>query len=172
MNKNKLSVRNKIKSRKPLFQRQDTNIFKQFRGEWRKPKGIHSKLRRGFRGHGMIPSTGYSGPRGVRGLTWKGLKPILVSNVKDLEKVTSEDVIVISSTVGTKKKVLILNEVKKSKLNISGMKDIDTFLSEVNEKLNSKKKESLVKKEEKKKKIEEASKVEKPKEEKKDESKK
>lgn len=163
MNKsNLLTTRNKMKSKKPDFERQDVNIFKQFRGQWRKPKGIHSKLRRGFRGHKNIPSIGFSSPCEVKGLTRKGLLPFVVANVKDLEKVdTKINAIIIAHSVGMKKRVEILNKAKEKKIDVLGVKDVDKFLNEVKQKLESKKSEASKKKESKVKKIEEAQKVKK-----------
>lgn len=176
MNKSDLlSTRNKMKAKKPLFQRQDVNIFKQFRGQWRRPKGIHSKLRRGFKGHGGIPSIGYSSPTKVKGLTRSGLVPFVVANVNDVEKVDAKvNVVVIAHSVGNKKRVAILNKIKEKQLHVLGMKDVDSFLNKVNVNIQSKKKESEKRKQNKNKKVEEAKnkKEDKKSEEKKDESKK
>ena|SRR3989338_1716268 len=177
MNKsNSLVTRNKMKSKKPLFQRQDANIFRQFRGQWRKPKGIHSKLRRGFRGHGGIPSIGYSSPKDVKGILRKGLYPFVVHNVNDLLKLDPKlNVVVIAHGVGVKKRTEILNKVKEMKLPILGIKDVDLFLNKINEKLQMNKKKSEKKKDDKKKKLEQAQNVKEDKnkvEDKKNESKK
>ncbi len=163
-----LSVRNKMKAKKPEFERTDSNIFKQFRGTWRKPKGIHNKLRRGFKGHKNLPSIGYSSPTDVKGLTRKGMISVLISNVSDLSKVKSGFVAVVAHGVGTKKRVQILTKAKEMKITIVGIKDIDVYLTQINEKRNSEKKEADTKKEAKKKKLDEAAK----KGEKKDEPKK
>ncbi|MBI2148094.1 hypothetical protein HYU23_00280 [Candidatus Woesearchaeota archaeon] len=159
MNKKELlQFRNKAKSKKPLFQRQDSNIFKQFKGEWRKPKGIHSKLRRGFKGHGGIPSIGYSGPNAVKGLTRKGLLAVVVYNINDLKNLDDKNAVIISHSVGMKKRIQIINEIKNKKLHVLGVKDIDNYLSKAAENINSRKKESESKKESKKRKVEEAEK--------------
>lgn len=165
MNKTRLSTRNKMKSKKPLFQSQDVNIFKQFEGKWRRPRGIHSKLRKGFRGHSASPSIGYGGPKDVRGLTRKGFVSVVVHNLNDLSKVKDE-VVIVAHGVGNRKRIQILTEVKKRGLHVLGLKDVDSFLSKVNEKLNLKKKESETRKEVKKKKVEEAEKVKDTKQEK------
>ena len=126
-----LDTRKEIKSRKPEFERQDSNIFKQFEGKWRRPKGIHSKLRRGFRGHKAAPSIGYSSPRAVSGLTKKGLKMVLISNLNDFNKIKNDCVAVISSKVGIKKKLEILKYAKEKKLNVSGVKDFDSYINKI-----------------------------------------
>ncbi len=163
-----LSTRNKRKSKKPEFERTDVNIFKQFKGKWRKPKGIHNKLRRGFRGHKQIPSIGFSSPNAVKGLTRSGFIPVNVANVNDLQNIKTDCVAIINHSVGMKKRVQILTKAKELKIKVLGVKDIDAFLTKISESRNVKKKQVEIKKEQKKKKIDEVVKVE----EKKDEPKK
>lgn len=166
MNKT-LNFRNEMKAKKPDFERQDANKYKQFRGKWRRPRGIHNKLRRGFKGHKAMPSIGYSSPRSVSGLTRKGLSLILVHNKNDLNKVKENCVGVIAGNVGLKKKIEILNLAKEKKVNILGVKDIESFVSSAKEKLAKRKKDSESKKEKNNKKEEKTSE-----EKKKDESQK
>jgi len=146
-----LTNRNKMKAKKPRFQRQDANIFKQFRGKWRKPKGIHSKLRRGFKGHGGFPSIGYSSPAAAKGLTRKGFVPFIVFNLNDLEKIDNKlHVVVLAHSVGTKKRIELLKKIKEKKLHIFGVKDVDVLLTKLSEYLQLKKNESNKKKDKKK----------------------
>ncbi|MBS3167834.1 hypothetical protein J4216_01785 [Candidatus Woesearchaeota archaeon] len=158
MNKIKplLDLRKKIKDKTPPFERQEANKIKQFRGKWRKPKGIQSKLRRGFRGHRNIPSIGYAGPNLVKGLTKHGLMPILVSNINDLSKVVENCCVIISSGVGIKKRLLILDKAKSLGLKVLGVKDIEAYVVSVKDILISKKQGSASRKEQKKKKLSEA----------------
>ena len=173
MGKSALETRNKRNTKKPEFQRQDVNIFKQFRGEWRSPKGIHSKLRKGYRGHSAVPSIGYSAPSEAKGLTKKGLIPFVIYNTKDLDSATNKNAVIIAHSVGMKNRIKILNKAKEKKIDILGFKDVDGFLAKINEKLILKKKKSSIKIEEKKKKIQESAKEnKKPEETKTDEDKK
>ncbi len=155
-NKSLLQLRNKMKSKKPKFERQDTNVYPQFKGIWRKPKGIHSKLRRGFRGHKMIPSIGYASPRAVKGLTRDGLKILLINNVNDLKKITSQNLAMISSVVGTKKKIEILSKAQEMKINVGNAKDITQKITQIKQKIELNKKSNKEKKEQRSKAKEEA----------------
>lgn len=162
-----LNFRNEMKAKKPDFERQDANKYKQFSGKWRRPRGIHNKLRRGFKGHKAMPSIGYGSPRSVSGLTRKGLSLVLVHNKNDLNKVKENCVGVIARNVGLKKKIEILSLAKEKKVNILGVKDIESFVNSAKEKLAKRKKDSESKKEKNKKKEEKVSE-----EKKKDESQK
>tara|TARA_Y100000310_G_scaffold342571_1_gene446368 strand:- start:1222 stop:1821 length:600 start_codon:yes stop_codon:yes gene_type:complete len=135
------------RNEKPRFIRQDTNKTKRLKKVWRKPKGLHSKIRLNKRGHAKKPSLGYGSPKSIRG----GKKFKLVHNLNELEDAKS---VVISSSVGLKKKVEILKIAQEKKLEILNVKQIDKFLKDVEEKLKQKKekKKKVVEKKEKKKK--------------------
>jgi large subunit ribosomal protein L32e len=152
------------RKKKPNFIRQDTNKQKNLGNKWRKPRGLHSKLRLNKKGHAKTPSQGYRGPRSLR---VKDVKRVF--NVNELEDVKK---IIIASTVGLRKKVEIVKQAQEKGIEIINVKDVDAFLKTVDEGL-SKKKEVKKVKEEKKKKIKaELEKKEVKKEEKKEEDKK
>lgn len=134
------------------FTRTDENM-KGFTS-WRKPRGMHNKIRRHRRGHSNIPSIGF-GNSNVLKFKVKNLTPILVSSVKDLEKVTKENIIVISSNLGLKKKVELLHKIKEKKLNILNLKNVDKFIEDVKKEFEAKKKSKEEKLTQKKKKKEE-----------------
>ncbi len=150
-----LRVRNLMKASKPSFKRQCANRYKRF-NSWRAPKGIHSKLKSERRGKGSVPSIGYAGPRVVRGLSSKGLKFRVIKNLKDLDGSTNEHLIIISSGIGTRKRVSLLNAIKERNLNVAAIKDIDYFLDSVKKSFEERKNEKVKKKEIKDKTKEEA----------------
>ena len=125
-----IEIRNEIKRKKPEFRRQNVNRNPGFEGSWRRPRGIHSKLRRGFRGKWNMPAVGYSSPRDSRGLSRSGLKLFVVSNLKQLENIGKDSCIVISSTVGMKKKIIILHEAKLKGISVHAIKNTDKFLDD------------------------------------------
>ena len=167
MEKKLIELKKMKKARKPSFKRQQINQFKKLKNKnnWRKPKGIDSKMRLKRRGHRKMPNPGYSLPKKIRNTNKEGFFEIIVENVTQLKKIDSKTkVALISKRVGNKKKIEILQEAKKLNIKISNVKDIDKKIESIS--LKSKKKEE-------KKKIENMKKEEpKKKEENKEEDKK
>ncbi len=125
MKEEMLKLRKKIKKKKPEFKRQEWFRKKALGDKWRKPRGIHSKLRRQEKAKGSLPRPGYGSPSSVRGLTREGYREVIVRNTKDLEKINpKEDVAVMSKGVGRKKKFDILEKAKKMNIKVSNYKFI------------------------------------------------
>ncbi len=135
-----LNIRKEIKERKPKFTRQEYPARKNLRLTWRKPKGIHSKMKDKKRGKKIQPSVGWCSPRYVRGLSKEGLKIIHVKNMSDLENVTKNNIIILSKLIGNKKRVEILKEIKEKKFKILNIKDIDKTINSIVEKFKERKK--------------------------------
>lgn len=148
-----LELRKKTKSKKPNFVRQDFHK-KRLKKKWKKPRGLHSKVRLMFRGKPKKISTGFSAPKKVRGLHKSGLKPVLVNSLKDIGKMKKEvEGAVIGHNVGLKKKQELLKKLKETELKVLNIKDIDIYLKKVEDELKAKKekKKELREKKEKKK---------------------
>lgn len=173
-----LSIRKEIKSRKPKFVRQEYHKRKKLAKKWRQPKGMHSKLRQKFKGHLKHPSPGYMSPKKTRGLDKNGLKPVIVSNLDELNYVSKNHGVIVSKSVGLKKKIEILKKAKEKGIVVLNVKNIDEFLKSASESRKSKKERAKQKEASKKKLKEEAlkkaeeKKEEKPHEEKEKEEKK
>ena len=166
-----LVVRKEVKSRKPKFKRAQVNQFAKLKNTdaWRKPKGMGNKIRRRRRGLPKMPSVGYGSPSKVRGLNKKGLEEVIVTKISDLEnKNLKEKVIVISRTLGARKRLELLKIIKQKKFDVANVKDIDSEIKNltkkkkkvVEKKIEEKKgeKEEDEKKEENKKKVESSNK--------------
>ncbi|MBW6451810.1 MAG: 50S ribosomal protein L32e [DPANN group archaeon] len=111
-----LEKRKEINKRKPVFRRSDIQR-KKIGSSWRKPTGRHNKIRKRIRG--SMPHPSYSSPRMVRGLHASGYKDILINNVKELLNIDIKtEVARIAGTVGTKKRIDIMNEAKKMEIRI------------------------------------------------------
>lgn len=115
-----LRLRGGIKKKKPKFKRQEWFKKKSLGEGWRKPRGLHSKLRMHERARGAHPKPGYGSPSEVRGLDREGYREIIVSNTNDMEKIKKEEErAVIASGVGKKKRLEILEYAEKKGIRVS-----------------------------------------------------
>jgi large subunit ribosomal protein L32e len=141
---------------KPKFIRQDSNKFRCLGKKWRKPKGLHSKLRNRFGGHRSNVSVGWKSHNAIRGLVLN-LQNVLVYSLKQLENINPEiQGITIARSVGLKKRVPIVNKAKERNIKILNIKNIDNYIArhvamrEERKKQREKPKVEKLKKEEKK----------------------
>ena len=163
-----LELRNARKAKKPTFLRQEGHKRIKLEEKWRLPKGAQSKLRRKYKGKKRMPSLGFCSPSKVKGLTREGFKPRLVKNLKELEGFDSKTETVVVGKIGDKKRVEILKFCLEKKFNVTNIKDVQTYIKNVEDRLKEKKKETKEREEKKKKAKEKALKK---KEEKKEEGK-
>ena len=147
-----LEIRNDMKERKPDFIRQDNPKRMKVNDKWRKPKGIHSKIRHKFKGRRKMPSPGYKSPVEVKGVHSSGLKMINVHSVKDLNNVNRDkEGIIVAKTTGMKKRIEIFKKAKELSINILNL-NIDEQIKKIEDFISSKKKKAAdAKKEEPKK---------------------
>jgi large subunit ribosomal protein L32e len=97
------------KSKKPNFKRQESWRYKRVKENWRKPRGIDSKMRKQVKGWPLSPKAGYRSPKKIRGLHPSGYVEVRVQTLEDLYGLDSEtQAIRIARTVGGKKRVEIL----------------------------------------------------------------
>lgn len=87
---------------------------------WRRPKGRDNKMREKRRGYPATVSQGYRKKRNERGKI-KDKIPKIVNNLRDLEKIKNENVVIIGK-VGRKKKIEIVKKAKEMKLQIYNLK--------------------------------------------------
>jgi large subunit ribosomal protein L32e len=106
-----LALRSAKNAQRPKFRRQEWFRYRKFGDEWRKPQGGQSKLRRHFGYRWNVPSIGYRGPRGVRGLHPSGFQEVLIHNERQLEGLDAKTQAVrIAHGVGTRKREMIEKE--------------------------------------------------------------
>jgi len=152
-----LEVRNEIKGRKPIFIRQDNPKRMKLNYKWRKPKGIHSKIRHRFKGRRKMPSPGYKSPAKVKDMHSSGLEMINVSSVEDIKAIKKETQgIIVSKSTGAKKRLEILRKAKELNINVLNLnagehiKKIEDMKSSKKKTAKESKKEELKKEEAKK----------------------
>lgn len=144
-----LQIRKQIKSKKPDFLRQDHHKKARLKKKWRRPKGLHSKVRLKLHGRARKVSMGYRSPKETRGLHNSGLNQRIVRSAGDLESLDSKkDGIVISSSIGNKKRIAMIKKAKGAGFKILNIRNPDEFVKKIEDNIILKKK---VKQDEKKK---------------------
>ncbi len=103
--KEQLKLRERINKSRPAFKRQEWFRYVKLGDSWRRPRGLHSKMRRGYKYRPNLVSTGYRGPKAVRGLHPSGFQEVMVFRVEDLEGVDpKKQAARIGHSVGSKKR--------------------------------------------------------------------
>ncbi len=103
--KEQLKLREQIANSRPTFRRQEWFRYVRLGESWRKPRGLHSKMRRGFKYRVNLVSTGYRGPKAVRGLHPSGFQEVMVYRVEDLEELDpKKQAARIGHSVGSRKR--------------------------------------------------------------------
>jgi large subunit ribosomal protein L32e len=106
--KKQLNQRRERKRKKPKFRRQEWFRYKRLGDSWRKPRGLHSKLRVNKKYRINRVRVGYKTPEVVRGLHSSGFRERLVYNRNDLEMLDPKlEAARIGHSVGTKKRIEI-----------------------------------------------------------------
>jgi len=141
-----LELRKKIKKKKPVFIRQDAHKKARLSKKWRRPKGLQSKMRIGFKGYRRSVEPGWGSPSSVKHVHSSGLIPVQVFSLVDLSDIDAKTSgVIIASAVGQKKRVAIIKEAEKLGLKIINIKDTSAFVKSVEEKLDKKKKDKEAK---------------------------
>ena len=103
-----LEFRSAKNDARPAFKRQEWFRYQRLGEKWRKPKGIHSKMRRHLSYRPPVVSIGFRGPKAVRDFHPSGFQEVMVYNASQVEKVDPKvQAIRIGGTVGGKKRMAI-----------------------------------------------------------------
>ncbi|OGI11946.1 50S ribosomal protein L32e [Candidatus Micrarchaeota archaeon RBG_16_36_9] len=122
-----LKLRLRMKRKKPVFVMQGSRNLKRLGERWRKPRGIHSKLREHKTAKGFLPRRGYGSPKDVKFLHPSGFEEKLVYNFKDLMSINSQkQACKIASSVGRKKRIEIMKKAEELKIKVLNPLRIET----------------------------------------------
>lgn len=138
---NKLMELKKEKLKKnPHFLPRKSGLIKRISTSWRRPIGIHNKIRKCKRGKGALVRIGYSTPKLLKGMTRDMKMPVSVSTAKDLDNLTKDNVIVFSSSLGNKKKLVIAKLAKEKNIALFSYDNHDTVINSIEENMSTRKK--------------------------------
>ena len=136
-----LKLRERIKSKRPHFRRQESWRYKRLRGKkekWRKAEGIDSKMRVKKKGWPKSPEVGYRGPKKTRGLHPSGFSEVVVNRPKDLDKIVPERTVArMAHTVGARKRAQILEKAKSMGIRVINPNRVSVVEPEEPEKTSS-----------------------------------
>jgi large subunit ribosomal protein L32e len=120
------------------FKRYQRFKHKKLKDAWRKPRGLHNKVKDQIRGHAPKVSIGF-------GTQKINQNKIVVSTVAELDLAAKSKgaVILLSSKIGTKRKVELIKHAEKMKLTLSNVSK--GFVASVEEKMKSRKEQKAEK---------------------------
>jgi len=120
-----LSKRNRMSNRRPAFKRQNWFRYKRLGDKWRRPRGIHSKMRRHFKYRITVVQPGFRGPASVRGLHPSGFEEVMIHTPKEVDNVDPKtQAIRIASKVGDKKREIIVKKADELKIRVFNRRDL------------------------------------------------
>ena len=114
-----LELRRELKDKTPNFIRQESYNYKRLGENWRKPQGIHSKLRHHIKARINVVSIGYGGPKAARGLHPSGYREVLVHHPKELDGLDPKtDAARVAHCVGSRKREMIQRRAERMGIRI------------------------------------------------------
>lgn len=156
-----IAQRSQIKRRKPDFKQEGFNSVKRIRNNdrWRRPTGSQSKMRLNKKGGPSKRKSGYSSPKEVRGMIKNGLMPVVIKNADEIKAVDAKkECAVIASSVGSKKRIQIINAAIEQGISLYGIKDPVSYLKKLEDDFKARKTRIKQKPKKTEEKIEEAQK--------------
>jgi len=135
-----LRLRKKLKARKPNFIREDYQKRKCIPLPWRRPVGLHSKMRHRFAGHRALVDPGYGSPKEAYGLHPSGYEPVVIHTLNELSRLNPKSQgAILGSTLGIPKRIALLAEAKKLGIKVLNVKDIDAELKSIQDRIAARK---------------------------------
>lgn len=123
---------------KKIFLRQSSHKKKRLSPKWRRPKGLQSKRRLNHAGHRKNISSGYGNAASLRGKI-NGKNAIVVTSLKDLEKISKDDLIIVSSTLGQRKRLELIDQCKKNNFDVHNISNVEKYVETVKKQMADKK---------------------------------
>ncbi len=120
-----LELRKEQQSKLPRFRRQEWYRYKRLGTKWRRPKGLHSKMRKNLKYRPPRARVGYGKVKKARGLHPSGFEDILVHNLKELEALNPKTQAArIAGGVGGRKREHLQNYAKENNIRVLNWKEV------------------------------------------------
>lgn len=113
-----LTVKRQLRRSRPVFKRHGSHRKAELSDRWKKPRGLHNKLKDSKRGCGPSVMDGYRTPVEVRGLHISGLAIVHVANVSTLTGVDKATHGIVISRVGAKRQLEIMAAAHKAGIRV------------------------------------------------------
>jgi large subunit ribosomal protein L32e len=126
-----------VEKKKPKFLRRTSNRYSKLgkgrkkKQKWVRPTGRDNKMRERRRGYPARVTVGYASDKKTSGLL-KGKNPVLIKNIKDLEKIKENEIAIIGK-IGKKKKMEIVKFAKEKKMKLHNV-NVESFLKKAESK--------------------------------------
>jgi len=132
VNEKLLAQKKKMNRKRPKFVRQDYYHRMRVHDEaWKRPRGYHSKMRRGEAGKRKVVQAGYGSPAELRGINLQGFRPVHVETMKQLEKLNpKEESAIIAANLGMKNRIKLVKHAAEKNIRISNIKDAKKFIAD------------------------------------------
>jgi large subunit ribosomal protein L32e len=119
-----LKLKEHLRKRRPAFTRELSHLRKEVgpADVWRKPKGLHSKMRHRMHGKQALVEVGYRSPAALRGMSRQGLRLVRVSTPAELAALKQGDAALLAHT-GMRVRHALLKEAIARKLPVANSKD-------------------------------------------------
>ena len=129
-----LEIRKRMKKKRPSFRRVESWRYVRVKDPWRKARGIDSQTRKKTKTGVKSPSAGYRTPKKIRGLHPSGYEQVEIHNLKELKDLdlnSKRHAIKISTRLGSRKRLEIIDWAQKRNFKILNLgisaREMDEF---------------------------------------------
>lgn len=142
-----IEEKKRIRKARPAFIRSEGGQIKRIsRSGYRRPKGLHNKMKDSKRGNRRTISVGFGYPKETRYRDLQGRLLVHVSSIEALQDVPKDGVAIIASSLGTRKKIAVLEKAAELKIPVYTVADPLKKAKQLKEDVVARKKNTTAKK--------------------------